>query len=389
MVVDAVVKGCLVLEDGRAFGGQRFGAESAAALGEVVFNTSMMGYPEIITDPSYAGEIVVMTYPMIGNYGVTSADFESRQPFLSALVVKEISRIASNWRHEQSLPAYLKENGIVGLSGVDTRALVRHLRSHGAMRGIIADLPAGLSMADSNAEFFADQRALACGFPTMSGKDLASQVTEGRTYVWEESSAVRPPGKSGSPLRVVAFDFGIKRNILRRLVDVGCRVQVVGARTTAAEVLALKPDGVFLSNGPGDPDPIDYAVESIQGLLGRVPIFGICLGHQLLARAVGGKTYKLKFGHRGGNHPVKDLNSGAVMITAHNHGFSVAAESLPERAVVTHMNLNDNTVEGIRIIDAPAFSVQFHPEAAPGPHDAAPFFNQFVDLMRQHKDGDQ
>ncbi len=375
------VAACLALEDGRVFRGHRFGADAGEAQGEVVFNTSMMGYPEIITDPSYAGEIVVMTYPMIGNYGITTADLESRKPFLSALVVKEVSRVSSNWRADKSLPDYLSENGIMGLSGIDTRALVRHLRMQGAMRGIIVDLP-----DNADATFFDSLRARNEAFPKMQGKDLASTVTENRAYTWDESSPVRQKPK-GSVLRVVAYDFGIKRNILRRLVDVGCVVQVVGAHTPAAEILALKPDGVFLSNGPGDPDPVDYAVDNIRDLLGRVPIFGICLGHQLLARAVGATTYKLKFGHRGGNHPVQNVQSKKVAITAHNHGFSVDAASLPERVEITHLNLNDNSVEGLRITDAPAFSVQFHPEAAPGPHDASGFFDDFVALMRAHKKG--
>ncbi len=371
----------LILEDGRIFNGYSFGADCSGtngALGEVVFNTSMMGYPEIITDPSYAGEIVVMTYPMIGNYGLTRADFESRKPFLSALVVKEVSRITSGWRQEISLPEYLKEEGIVGLYGIDTRALVRHLRDKGAMRGLIS------TRADTDEEH--DQRLrLIESHPSMQGRDLAFEVSENRTYNWDESSVVRE-GKSASKRhRVVAIDFGIKRNIMRSLVDVGCDITVVGAKTSAKDILALAPDGVFLSNGPGDPDPVDYAVETIQNILGRVPIFGICLGHQLLAKASGGSTYKLKFGHRGGNHPVQDLRTKKVSITPHNHGFSVEGDSLPSNVEVSHINLNDQTVEGIRFTDKPAFSVQFHPEAAPGPHDALPLFGEFTQMMTEAK----
>jgi carbamoyl-phosphate synthase small subunit len=371
--------GLLLLEDGRLFHGSRFGAR-ADALGEVVFNTSMTGYQEILSDPSYSGQIIVMTYPQIGNYGLTREDFESRRLFLSALIVKEVSRVASNWRHDRTLDEYLIDKGIPGLAGLDTRALVRHIRNHGAMRGIIAD--AGSDIASLLERVKAH--------PTMDGQDLASGVTDGRSFEWEESRhqegrrtlSFLPSSSQSDQLHVVAIDYGVKWNILRCLIDSGCRVTVVPANTSAADILALAPDGVILSNGPGDPDPLNYAVENIRNLIGQVPIFGICLGHQLLAIAAGGKTFKLKYGHRGGNHPVIDLGSQAVEITSHNHGFSVDPASLPKDDVeITHINLNDQTVEGLRLKKVPAFSVQYHPEAAPGPHDAHYLFRRFTDEM--------
>jgi carbamoyl-phosphate synthase small subunit len=375
----------LALEDGRTFRGHRFGAGADAA-GEVVFNTSMTGYQEILGDPSYAGQIVVMTYPLIGNYGITPEDVESRKPFLSALVVKEPSRIASNWRHDRTLDEYLRAHGIPGLFGLDTRALVRHLRSRGAMRGVIADDPGNVGALVERAG----------AVPSMAGSDLASRVTDERQYAWSESCggwsapgvgrvplSARAGADDAPPLRVVAYDYGIKWNILRCLVEVGCDVTVVPSTTPASDVLALRPDGVVLSNGPGDPEPVEYAVQNVRELLGRVPVFGICLGHQLLGLACGGRTYKLKFGHRGGNHPVMDIATRKVEITSHNHGFAVDPDSLPERDVeLSHVNLYDQTLEGLRLKNVPAFSVQFHPEAAPGPHDASYMFARFAEMMR-------
>jgi carbamoyl-phosphate synthase small subunit len=376
--------GILLLEDGRKFLGYRFGAMSDA-VGEVVFNTSMTGYQEIISDPSYTGQIVVMTYPQIGNYGLAAEDFESRKLFLSALIVKEVSRIASNWRFKYTLDDYLKKKGIPGLAGFDTRALVGHIRANGAMRGIISD-----SENDTT-----NLLRLVQACPSMAGRDLASEVTNGNTYMWTDATyrmsrpkvAAKVTEDSGRKPLVVTIDYGIKWNILRRLIDSKCRVTIVPANTSAADILALSPDGVVLSNGPGDPDPLNYAVDSIKYLIGRVPIFGICLGHQLLSIAAGGKTYKLKFGHRGGNHPVMHLASGKVEITSHNHGFSVDTDSLSDsRVEITHCNLNDQTIEGISLRNAPAFSVQYHPEAAPGPHDAHYMFQKFVDQMTEWAD---
>ena len=372
----------LVLEDGRVFRGRRFGTRVVAA-GEVVFNTSMSGYQEILTDPSYSGQLVVMTSPQIGNYGIARDDDESRQLFLGALIVKESSRIASNWRSVETLNEYLIRHGVPGLEGLDTRALVRHLRSRGAMRGVIGDISTSTE----------DLTGRARRHPSMVGCDLASGVSQNQTFEW--SQGITSPGRLSTQqnlfapneppsLHVVVYDYGVKWNILRCLVEEGCRVTVVPATASADEVLRLSPDGVLLSNGPGDPDPLDYAVGNIRALLGRVPVGGICLGHQLLAIAAGGKTYKMKFGHRGGNHPVIDKHTGRVQITSHNHGFSVDADSLPARSVdITHINLNDQTVEGLALRDVPAMAVQFHPEASPGPHDARSFFLQYVDLMHQ------
>ena len=378
----------LVLEDGRAFRGRRFGALTDAG-GEVVFNTSMTGYQEILGDPSYAGQIVVMTYPLIGNYGIAPEDFESLRPTLAGLVVKEPSRIASNWRHDRTLTEYLEAHGVAGFCDLDTRALVRHLRDHGAQRGVIADATHRVDSLVIRA------RAI----PSMSGCDLATQVTTAAAYPWAEATSslsrpARAPRRPAAGLkiqaaatpgkhRVVVLDYGVKWSILRCLVDSGCEVVTVPAATAAADILALNPAGVVLSNGPGDPEPLDYAVRNIRDLVGRVPIFGICLGHQLLGLAAGGKTYKLRFGHRGGNHPVMDLTTRKVEITTHNHGFSVDADSLRDHDVErTHINLNDQTLEGLSLRSAPAFSVQYHPEAAPGPHDAHYLFRRFTDLMR-------
>ena len=375
----------LALEDGRMFRGRRFGARSDAA-GEVVFNTSMTGYQEILGDPSYAGQIVVMTYPMIGNYGIAPEDFESRKPFVEALVVREPSRVASNWRHERTLNEYLIAHDVPGFCDFDTRALVRHLRDHGSKRGVIGEAAQGAQALVARA------RAV----KPMAGCDLASDVTIDKSYPWVKPSFTLPPNGRGAPgttassvreekLRVIVLDCGVKWNILRRLVDVGCGVTAAPATTRAEDILRMQPHGVVISNGPGDPEPVQYAVKTVRALIGRVPIMGICLGHQLLGLAAGGKTYKLKFGHRGGNHPVMDLTTGKVEITSHNHGFAVDPDSLKDKDVeLTHINLNDQTLEGMRLKNAPAFSVQYHPEASPGPHDARYLFERFADMMRQH-----
>ncbi len=372
------MKAALALADGRIFYGQAFGA-SGEISGEVVFNTSMSGYQEILTDPSYRGEIVTMTYPMIGNYGINKEDVESSKPHLSGFIVKEACDIPSNWRSEMSLGAYLKENNIIGLSGIDTRALVRHIRDKGAQTGI-------LSTIDMDADSLV---AKAQAAPSIVGQDLVQEVTCGKSYDWNEGTWDLADGykkvEGPAKFKVVAYDFGIKFNILRNLVSKGCAVTVVPANTPAEEVLAMNPDGVFLSNGPGDPEPITYAQENIRKLLGKVPLFGICLGHQLLSIALGGKTYKLKFGHRGGNQPVRRGAGHNVEITSQNHGFAVDADSLQDDAVVTHINLNDNTVEGLHHKTLPAFSVQYHPEASPGPHDANYLFGEFIKLMEKEK----
>ena len=375
------MKAALALADGRVFFGKSLGA-SGEISGEVVFNTSMTGYQEILTDPSYRGEIVTMTYPLIGNYGINMEDVESWRPHLSGFIVKEASDFPSNWRSRLSLDAYLKEHGIVGLQGIDTRALVRHIRDCGAQTGILSTLdtdPASLV-------------AKAQAAPSIVGRDLVREVTCKEPYHWEEGTWELEngyqPREGAGRFRVVAYDFGIKRNILRNLVGSGCDVTVVPADFPAAKVLALRPDGVFLSNGPGDPEPIVYAQENIRQLLGKVPLFGICLGHQLLSIALGGKTFKLKFGHRGGNQPVRRGDGHTVEITAQNHGFAVEPGSIDAAAVVTHINLNDNTVEGLHHREIPAFSVQYHPEASPGPHDARYLFEEFIKLMEKHKSSD-
>jgi len=375
----------LALEDGRVFHGRGHGA-SGERFGEVVFNTSLSGYQEILTDPSYAGQIVILTYPHIGNYGTNPLDSESVRPFAEGLVVRELSHLASNWRSVEEASAFLAEFGVPAIDDIDTRALVRHLRQHGAMRGVI-------STTDHD-EASLVRKAKAS--PSMVGLDLASRVSTGARYDWNEPSrdilrmagaaakldAVHPTER----FRVVAYDYGIKHNILRRLVDVGCSVTVVPAMTAAADVLALKPDGVFLSNGPGDPEPVSYAAQAVRELAGRVPIFGICLGHQIIGLALGGKTYKLKFGHHGGNHPVLNLETQKVEITAQNHGFAVDPDSLKSSEVaLTHINLNDQTLEGLRHRSMPLFSVQYHPEASPGPHDAAYLFDRFVKMMEEHR----
>ncbi|HZI19049.1 MAG TPA: glutamine-hydrolyzing carbamoyl-phosphate synthase small subunit [Pyrinomonadaceae bacterium] len=353
----------LVLEDGRAFRGRSWGAEGERC-GEMVFNTSMSGYQEVLTDPSYAGQIVCMTYPLIGNYGVNEADAESARPWVEGFVVREASRTASNWRAEETLDAYLQRWGVVAIDRVDTRALVRHIRERGAMR-------ACLSTADLDAESLA---AKALASAPMENRELASAVTTPEPYEVAAEGEER--------FHVVCYDFGVKRNSLKELARLGCRVTVVPAPTPARDVLAMRPDGVYLSNGPGDPASMNAVVEEIRGLVqSGVPTFGICFGHQLLGRAFGGRTYKLRFGHRGGNQPVKDLLTGRVEITSHNHGFAVEAASLPPEVEVTHVNLNDSCVEGMRHKSLPVISVQYHPEAAPGPHDAEHHFLRFVELM--------
>jgi carbamoyl-phosphate synthase small subunit len=372
------VKAILLLEDGTVFKGTSFGAKGQSC-GEVVFNTSMCGYQEILTDPSYNEQIITMTYPLIGNYGTTSDDSESRKIFAAGFIAKENCDYPSNWRNTESLGDYLKRNGVVGLEGIDTRKLVRHIRTKGAMRGII-----------SSNQF--DVKALTKKlrqYPGLVGRDIVKDVTVAKPYKWEKGVINVLAGTENKPAKrykVVAFDYGIKQNILRLLRSHGCDVCVVPADMSAKEVLAKKPDGVFLSNGPGDPAPVDYAFKTIRELLGKVPIFGICLGHQLLALALGGKTYKLKFGHRGANHPVKNLKTGQIEITSQNHGFCVDLKSLKNKNVeLTHINLNDNTLEGFCCRNIPAFCVQYHPEASPGPHDSNYLFDNFIKLMNKRK----
>jgi carbamoyl-phosphate synthase small subunit len=366
----------LALEDGTVFEGSSFGAPVEHA-GEVVFNTSLTGYQEIFTDPSYAGQIVVLTNPQIGNYGANDADNESVKPFIEGLVVREFSPLASNWRADETAQQFLTGNSVPVIAGIDTRALVRHLRSRGVMRGV-------LSASGGTKE---ELIARAKNSPSMTGLDLATRVTTSKIYEWSKAVDLCSPsdlaGKPEPPkLHVVAYDYGMKRNILRRLVQVGCRLTVVPAGTSADDVLALKPDGVFLSNGPGDPEPLEYPAAQVAKLVGRVPIFGICLGHQILGLALGGKTYKLKFGHRGGNHPVINKVTGKVEITSHNHGFAVDPDSLNLNEIeITHTNLNDDTLEGFRHRNHPVFCVQYHPEAAPGPHDSLYLFEDFVKMM--------
>lgn len=377
----------LALEDGRTFRGKSFGAEGEVS-GEIVFNTSLTGYQEILTDPSYAGQIVILTYPLIGNYGVNPQDAESVRPFAEGLVVREMAEVPSNWRQQASLPEYLRRHNIVGISEVDTRALVRHIRTHGAMRCMI-------STRDLEQQSLVHKTRQQ---PQMVGQDLVTAVSCREHYAWQDPSVDLFPArkrrgrnsnqkKEPALFKVVAFDFGIKHNILRLLVDHGCELTVVPAQTSARQILELNPDGIFLSNGPGDPEPVTYAIDTVRQLLGKKPIFGICLGHQILGLALGGRTYKLKFGHRGGNHPVLRTPTGQVEITAQNHGFAVDINSLPLAEVeITHVNLNDQTLEGFRHKTLPVFCVQYHPESSPGPHDSRYLFEEFKSLMTRHRE---
>ena len=367
----------LALEDGTVFVGTALGADGEVD-GEVCFNTSMTGYQEILTDPSYRGQIVTMTYPMIGNYGVNDEDVESHKPHLAGFVVRECSRIASNYRSDGQLDEYLRRNNIVGISGIDTRALVRRLRSHGAMKGV-------LSSSDLDTESLV---AKAKASPGLVGRDLVKEVIPDQAREWTETlNELADPqsaniGNADEPPHVVALDFGMKWNIARHFLDLCCRVTILPGTASSKEIMDHQPDGIFLSNGPGDPEPVEYAVKTIRDVLPRKPVFGICLGHQLFALACGAKTFKLKFGHRGANQPVLELDSGKVEITAQNHGFAVDEASLPQDLEITHRNLNDDTIAGLRHRSFPAFSVQYHPEASSGPHDSRYLFRRFHEAMR-------
>ncbi len=373
------MQGLLALEDGRTFAGVGFGAEGVQT-GELVFNTSMTGYEEILTDPSYHRQIVTMTVPHVGNTGINPEDLESDRVWVDGFVVRDLSPVVSNWRSTKTLDEFLKEQNVIGLSGVATRALVRHIREKGVMRAAIAH---GADAADVNVLIERARQA-----PDMSGANLVDDVTTDEAYNWDERSDAewyRGHHYDPSGPLIVAYDTGIKRNILKMMTDRGLRVTVVPAHTTAQEVLALHPSGVFLSNGPGDPSAVDYMIDNTRQLLGALPIFGICLGHQIIALALGGKTEKMRFGHRGGNQPVKNLLTGEVEISAHNHGFAVTADSDLHGAEVTHVNLNDHTIEGLRHQQLGVFSVQYHPEASPGPHDSLYLFDEFVDRVKSRE----
>jgi carbamoyl-phosphate synthase small subunit len=371
------MKAILALADGKIYEGEHFGAENEVEA-EIVFNTSMSGYQEIITDPSYCGQMVVMTYPLIGNYGINPEDFESDRPYLSGFIVKELSRVQSNWRSSGNLEEFLKQNNVFGIQGIDTRALTRRIRDKGAQQAV-------LSTSTTDPQKLIEK---ARNSPSLIGQDLVKQVTCKKAYEWNESEWVIQKGETqleitkDRPHKVLVYDFGVKRNILRKLTRAGCKVKVIPAQTPAEDVLAEKPDGVFLSNGPGDPAAVPYAIENVKAIMGKVPIFGICLGHQILSLALNGNTYKLRFGHHGGNQPVIDLKSGKVEITSQNHGFAVTQNSLQGNVEITSTNLNDDTVEGIRHKDWPIFSVQYHPEASPGPHDSDYLFDKFASLMK-------
>ncbi len=361
-------KAVLATEDGTIFEGFSFGSE-AETTGEIVFNTSMTGYQEIITDPSYNGQIVVMTYPEIGNYGVNSIDTESVRPFTKGLVVKEYWNLPSNWRSEGSLSDYMKNHNVSGIYGIDTRQLTKQIRTKGAQKSLISTI-------DFNNESLLEKVRRS---PSIVGRDLVTEVSCKRSYPWVDEGQCPEP-----EYKVVVYDFGVKTNILRQLKRLGCKLTVVPSTTKSTEVLKMNPDGIFLSNGPGDPQGVDYAVENVKDLIGKKPVFGICLGHQIISLALGGKTYKLKFGHRGANQPVKNLANGKIEITSQNHSFAVDPESLSNCIEITHINLNDNTIEGLRHKDLPLFSIQYHPESSPGPRDSSYLFNNFISLMRKN-----
>lgn len=374
------MKAVLALADGKIYEGEHFGAESEVAA-EIVFNTSMSGYQEIVTDPSYCGQMVVMTYPLIGNYGINPEDFESERPYLSGFIIKELSRVQSNWRSRGSLEDFLKQKNVFGIQDIDTRALTRRIREKGAQQAVLST-----NTADPQRLVEKARKS-----PSLAGKDLVKEVTCKKAYDWNESEWVIQEGQTqleavkDRPYNVFVYDFGVKRNILRKLTQAGCKITVVPASTPANEILGKNPDGIFLSNGPGDPAAVPYAIENVKAMLGKVPIFGICLGHQILSLALKGSTYKLRFGHHGGNQPVMDSKSGKVEITSQNHSFAVKQNSLDSDVEVTSINLNDDTVEGIQHRDWPIFSVQYHPEASPGPHDSNHLFDRFTRLMKPGK----